>query len=279
MKNPNDSYRESILAWQKERERNLIENDRSWLCLSGLFHLKEGRNTFGSDPTNDLVLSGAGIPLRVATFNLTNGKVTVKAATGAPISVEGRPITSMTMRSDQDEHPDYLNLGNQITMLIIKRGPFTLIRVWDKNHPNRSSFKGLRFYPVNPDYCIHGSFIPYDQPKIIKITDIIGSTYDVSHPGHVSFQVDGKEQRMEAVAEEEKLFFNFRDMTNGDTTYPGGRMLLADKSETGEVLMDFNLAYNPPCSYTDYATCPIPPEENRLTVRIEAGEMIYKPST
>lgn len=269
------SYKESILEKQKEREHRLTENDRGWLCLTGLFHLKDGRNTFGSDPSNDLVLPGAGIPPRVATFNLHNGVVTIKAALGAPISVDGKLVTSMVMQSDQDENPTYLNLGNQITMLIIKRGAFTLIRVWDKNHPNRQNFSGLRYYPVNPEFCIKGEFIPYEQPKIITITDIIGSTYDVSHPGYVKFKVEDKECRLDAIAEGESLFFNFRDQTNGSETYPGGRMMLAEKDDDNLVTLDFNLAYNPPCAYTDYATCPIPPEENRLAVRIEAGEQNY----
>ena len=269
------SYKESILEKQIERERRLTENDRGWLCLTGLFHLKDGRNTFGSDPSNDLVLPGAGIPPRVATFILQNGVVTVKAAMGAPISVDGKAVTSMLMQSDQDDNPTYLNLGNQITMLIIKRGTFTLIRVWDKNHPNRQNFSGLRYYPADPDFCIKGVFIPYEQPKIITITDIIGSTYDVSHPGYVSFKVGNQECRLDAVAEDDSLFFNFRDLTNGEVTYPGGRMMLAEKDDDNQVTLDFNLAYNPPCAYTDYATCPIPPEENRLAVRIEAGEKNY----
>ncbi|MBM3150751.1 MAG: DUF1684 domain-containing protein [Chloroflexi bacterium] len=267
-------YEQTVLQKRQQRERNLAENDKSWLCLAGLFRLKEGRNTFGSDPANDIVLTGSSIPPRVGTFTLQKNEVSVRASPGAPLACEGTAVTARIVHTDQHEHPDFLTLGSH-SLLVIQRGDRILIRHWDSEHPNRKQFTGLKQYPVKPHFCISADFIHYDEPRLIKITNVLGDQSDVPHPGYAVFTLDGVECRMEAMGDDDGLYFNFTDLTNGDTTYRGGRSLETGLPEGGKVALDFNLAHNPPCAYTDFATCPLPPEDNRLAVRIEAGEQAF----
>jgi len=269
------TYEEKILAFRAERETRLRDNERSWLALSGLYWLEEGNNTFGRDASNDIQLESPSVPAQAGVFQYKNDIVTLKVNEGVEMGCNGSPIKAKILRNDRDEHPDFLELGS-IIILVIQRGKNCLIRVWDKNTPNRKNFTGLKHFPINPDYRITARFVPYDPPRLLKIRDVIGEEYDVEFPGFAVFTLGGKECRLEAEKTEEGLFFNFYDPTNGNGSYPGGRFLVSEPPNDREVVIDFNLAYNPPCAYTDYATCPLPPSQNRLPVRIPVGEMIYR---
>jgi hypothetical protein len=265
------TYENMILKFRADRETRLKENERSWLALVGLYWLEEGNNTFGSDPFNDIQLENASVPPSVGVFHYQNDEVTINVNEGVRVTCNGEQIATRVLRPDIDENPDFLELGDLI-LLTIQRGNNCLIRVWDKESPARKNFPGLKHYAVKPHFRINAHFIPYDPPHILKIRDVIGEEYDVEFPGFALFELGGKECRLEAEKTETGLFFNFFDPTNGNGTYPGGRFLATDPPRDGEVILDFNMAYNPPCSYTDYATCPLPPPQNRLPVRVPAGE-------
>ena len=269
------SYENEILQYRTERESRLRDNDRSWLALVGLFWLVEGNNTFGRASSNDIQLDSPAAPDQAGVFQFRNGTVTVRAADNTPLICKGETVKFKTLRFDIEDSPDYLELGSLI-MVAIKRGKNCLVRVWDKESPNRKQFNGLKHYPVNATYHITARFVPYDPPRVMKIRDVIGEEYEVEFPGYALFTLGGKECRLEAEKTDEGLFFNYYDPTNGNGSYPGGRFLDVEKPNDREVILDFNKSRNPPCAYTDYATCPLPPSQNRLPVRIPAGEMVYR---
>ena len=269
------TYENEITQYRTERESRLRDNDRSWLALVGLFWLVEGNNTFGRASSNDIQLDSPAVPEQAGVFQFRNGTVTVRAADDTPLTCKGEAVKFKTLRFDIEESPDYLELGSLI-MVAIKRGKNCLVRVWDKESPNRKQFTGLKHYPVNSTFRVTARFVPYDPPRIMKIRDVIGEEYDVEFPGFALFTLGGKECRLEAEKTDEGLFFNYYDPTNGNGSYPGGRFLDVEKPNDREVILDFNKSRNPPCAYTDYATCPLPPSQNRLPIRIPAGEMVYR---
>ncbi len=269
------AYENQILKFRAERETRLRENERSWLALAGLFWLEEGNNTFGSDKSNDIQLENPDVPANAGIFQYKNDVVTIKVNDGAKVTCECEPVRAKALHTDIEENPDFLELGS-IMLVAIKRGKNCLIRVWDRDHSGRKNFTGLNHYPINPDFRITARFVPYDPPRVLKIRDVIGEEYDAEFPGFAVFTLGGKECRLEAEKTDTGLFFNFYDPTNGNGSYPGGRFLDVDPPNDREVILDFNKSRNPPCAYTDYATCPLPPSQNRLPVRVPAGEMIYR---
>ncbi|MFZ5904210.1 MAG: DUF1684 domain-containing protein [Chloroflexota bacterium] len=270
-----ETYEETVLKYRAEREARLRDNERSWLALAGLYWLAEGSNTFGTDPYSDIQIEGEEIPPKAGSFEYKDGVVTLKVSDGANITCNGEPVKTKVLHNDRHESPDFIEIAS-LTLLVIQRGPNSLIRVWDKAHPARRNFTGLKHYPVKPAYRIAARFVPYEPVRVLRIRDVIGEEYDVEFPGYAIFHLDGRECRLEAEKTEDGLFFNFYDPTNGNGSYPGGRFLDTDPPVDREVVLDFNKARNPPCAYTDYATCPLPPSQNRLPVRIPAGEMIYR---
>ena len=269
------AYENQISKYRAERETRLKENERSWLALAGLFWLEEGNNTFGSDESNDIQLENPDVPAKAGIFQYKNNVVTIKVNDGATVTCNGEPVRAKALRTDIEEHPDFLELGS-LMLAAIKRGKNCLIRVWDRDSSGRKNFTGLNHYPINPDFRITARFVPYDPPRILKIRDVIGEEYDREFPGFVIFNLGGRECRLEAERDGDGLFINFYDRTNGNGSYPGGRFLDVEPPNDREVILDFNKSRNPPCAYTDYATCPLPPSQNRLPVRVPAGEMIYR---
>jgi uncharacterized protein (DUF1684 family) len=270
-----DNYIEQIQEYRAGRESRLKNNERGWLSLTGLFWLEEGNNTFGSDSSNLIQLESNSIPAHAGSFILEKDQVRLQVMEDVRMTSNGQDVKSKILHPDFDENPDFLELGSLI-MVILRRGNKSLVRIWDKDAPMRRNFTGLDFYPINPDYRIKARFVPYEQPHTLKIQDVIGSESEAEFPGFVTFTVDGVECRLEAEQIEEGLFFNFHDATNGSETYPGGRFLVAPPPENGDVIVDFNRTYNPPCVFTSYATCPLPPSPNKLPLRIPAGEKIFR---
>ena len=173
--------------------------------------------------------------------------------------------------------PTLLALGD-LTLFVIERDGKHGIRLKDKNSKRLKEFTGLKWYPVQPGYRIAGTWTEYDPPKQIPVVNVVGQTQNQPCPGYVTFTVHGKTLRLEPIQDspdDRELFFIFRDGTSGETTYPPGRFLTADSPVEGKVVLDFNKAVNPPCAFTPFATCPLPPPQNRLKVKIEAGEMRY----
>lgn len=252
------TYQAEVTDWRQKREASL-KRDGGWLTVTGLFWLHEGGNTFGTDSHNDIVLAAG--PTHAGVFELHRGKVTVKAD-GAPRVM--RPDTS-----------DVQNVG-RLRLYVIQRADKFAIRLKDPESEFLRDFHGLSYYPARDEYRITAKFVP--DPRKIPITNIVGQTEPEDSPGYVVFQLHGKEYRLRPLLDDpatKSLEFLFRDQTSGSETYGAGRFLDTDAPKNGQVVLDFNLAYNPPCAFTPYATCPLPPKENRLPVRIEAGEKKY----
>ena len=291
MQTETQPYEADVLA-QRQQRAAMLREDRSWFTLAGLYWLQVGDNHLGADAANEVVLPAHSAPAHAGVFHLATsqegsklpGAVTVQVDPGVTVTLNGQPTTPMTLgqtalKTDSDPAPDYLTLGNLI-MVVIYRGHRAGIRLWDTTNPARQAFAGLDWYPIQPALRVVARFVPHAAGQLMRHTDMLGDTHDVHSPGHLLFTLGDQEYRLDAEAAGTRLFFNFRDLTNADTTYPPGRFLFADapqsnNPESSEVVLDFNLATNPYCAYTAYATCPLPPPQNRLPIRIEAGEKRY----
>jgi uncharacterized protein len=252
------TYQAEILAWRHEREARL-QADGGWLTVTGLFWLHEGANGFGTDPKNDIVLAAG--PPQAGIFDLHSGKVAAK--------FDGR---SRELRPDTD---DFVSAG-RLRLYVIERAGRLGIRLKDPQSPYLREFHGIDYFPLRDEYRVLARFVP-DQKKV-PITNILGQTEPEDSPGYVIFQLHGTEYRLRPVLDDPSspdLFFIFRDLTSEHETYGAGRFLDTPAPKAGQLVLDFNKAYNPPCAFTPYATCPLPPKENRLSVRIAAGEKKY----
>ncbi|MFL6335377.1 MAG: DUF1684 domain-containing protein [Pyrinomonadaceae bacterium] len=268
------SYEEGLEQWKAKRLANFKGED-SWLTLIGLFWFKEGENRFGSDPTNEIVLPGDKAPALAGTLRLAAGKVTIDAKPDAKITSKGQPVTTLELKSDdEDGGPTVLEMGT-LSFHVVKRGERLGLRVKDRANPARAEFKGTDYYPADRKWVVGARFEPYNPPKQVPILNVLGMETEETSPGELAFEVDGHPYKLEALKEkgEEQFFIIFADQTSGKETYGAGRYLYADPpGADGRVTLDFNRAYSPPCAFTRYATCPLPPAQNRLPLRVEAGE-------
>lgn len=262
-----------IEQWRRHRLAALEAED-GWLTVVGLFWLKEGENTVGAGPANDIVLRKGSAPAQVGVFEFHNNQTTFRVARGVEVTVNGRRVTRATLKPDTSGAADLLRIRD-LTMFVIERGGRYAIRIKDKNSSARRDFHGLDYFPVNERYRVRAKFVPYQPPRRLAIPNILGRTEEDTSPGYAVFTLDGQECRLVPVNSGDTLFFIFKDLTAGEETYPAGRFLYTDPPENGELVLDFNKAINPPCAFTAYATCPLPPKENNLSVRIEAGEKRY----
>jgi uncharacterized protein (DUF1684 family) len=267
------AYAKEIELYRAERVAGL-KSDDGWLTLIGLFWLKEGENKFGSDPKLDIVLPPGKVNRLTGAFWLKNGVVRLETPPESGIAVEDKPVTSLELKSDADGTPTVLHLG-LLSFQIIKRGDKLGVRVKDKDNPDRVKFYGIEFYPADLKWRVEAHFNPYTPSKPVPIMNVLGMESDETSPGAVVFEVDGHAYRLDAITEkdEPRLFMIFADKTSRKETYGAGRYLYVDPPDAaGRVIIDFNKAYSPPCAFTNYATCPLPPSQNRLPFPIEAGE-------
>lgn len=266
------AYAREIAQWQQKRWADL-QSDSGWLTLVGLFWLKEGENTFGSDAANDIVLANKNVNPQAAVFSLKSGIVKF-AAVQSGFTLDGKEIKSIELKSDADDRLTVVHLGS-LSLQVIKRGERLGLRVKDSENPDRLNFKATEFYPPDLKWRIEAQFEPYSPPKQLPIMNVLGMESGESSPGAIKFTVDGQEYRLDAITErdEPRLFMIIADKTSGKETYPAGRYLYVDPPDaSGRVIIDFNKAYSPPCAFTKFATCPLPPRQNRLPFAIEAGE-------
>lgn len=270
-----DSYRQKLEKWRAEKEAEL-KSDDGWLTVAGLFWLKEGVNRLGTDASNEIVLPEGSAPAKAGEFEFHAGKTTLRVEKGVAATSGGKPVTTIELKNDEKQKPDIINIGD-LSLSVIKRGERYGVRVKDKNSKQRREFNGLRWFDIKESYRITATFVRYDKPKEIEITNILGDVNKMASPGYVTFKLDGKQYRLDPVLEDkDKLFFIFSDSTSGKATYGAGRFLYADLPEGETVVLDFNRAINPPCAFTRFSTCPLPPRQNRLRVAIEAGELNYQ---
>jgi uncharacterized protein (DUF1684 family) len=269
------SYRAEIQKFREAREAAL-KTDTGWLTIAGLFFLTKPETSFGSDPANDIVLP-AGAPAHAGTFALHDGKVAVTAASGVGFVLNRQTVTNASLKSDAIGSPDRIGLQD-LTLWVHQSGDRLAIRLRDKNNHLRKEFAGLSWYPVNEVYRVDGEFVPYDTPKTVQIPNILGDLDAMLSPGLATLSIDGQRLQMVAIIDpdhDKELWFIFRDLTTGAETDPAARFLYTPLPVNGKLTLDFNRAQNPPCAYNAFATCPLPPQENRLPVRVEAGEKNY----
>jgi hypothetical protein len=272
-----DPYLTEIAKFREAREA-VLKTDTGWLTIAGLFFLTKPDTTFGSDQANDIVLP-AGAPGRAGAFSMRDGKVSVKAASGVSFVLNGKTMTSADLKSDGAGTPDRIGLQD-LTLWVHQSGDRLAIRLRDKNNHLRREFTGLNWYPVKPAYRVVADYAPYDTPRTMQIPNILGDIDTMVSPGTAAFEMDGQRMQMIAVADPDhpkELWFIFRDLTTGKETDPAARFLYTPLPENGKVALDFNRSQNPPCAYNAFATCPLPPQQNRMPVRVEAGEKIYEP--
>lgn len=270
-----DAYVASINQWHHEREANL-KSEEGWLSLAGLFWLQEGINTFGSDKSNDLVFPEGKLPANVGDFILDGGNVKLVISDTASVLVEGKPVKEALVFTPTMQHAPVMRYGT-LSWFVIKRGDKYGIRLRDTDSEARKHFAGITRYPVSAAWKLKAKLEPNPFPKQIAITNILGQTTQEDSPGTLVFETEGQEHRLDALQEGDKLFVIFADKTNGTETYGAGRYLYADlPNDTGDTILDFNKATNPPCAFVPYATCPLPPKQNFLSIEVPAGEKAYE---
>jgi uncharacterized protein len=265
-------YQQSVENWRQSYEAKLKADD-GWLTVSALLWLHEGENSFGSDSSNAIVLPYSYVPAKAGYFDFHAAKTVIHVNPGVPITLAGKPVESMELRPDSTE--DRLNIGD-LTFFVHASGKRYAIRVKDKNSQLRKDFKGLHWFPVNEAYRFNARFVAYPKPREVEITNLLGDRGPAYFPGYIAFMLGGKEYRLDAEDNGSGgLSIVFRDLTSKKDTYQAARFLDADPPKEGHVEIDFNKAYNPPCAYNPYATCPLPSARNRLQVEIPAGEKRY----
>jgi uncharacterized protein (DUF1684 family) len=232
--------------WRANYEASLKAAD-GWLSVAGLSWLHEGPNTVDLPHGKPIVL------------HLDSGKVTFE---------------KRQLKSDATDHPDVLKFGD-ISLTVIERGGKMGVRLRDPNAETRREFTGCKWFPADPAWRVNARWVPYPKPRMIAITNILGMTDQEPSPGYVDFTLQGKKLTLEPVLEDGELFFMFKDATSAKSTYGAGRFLYAAVPKGNEVELDFNKAHNPPCAFTAFATCPLPPKQNILAAAIEAGEKNY----
>jgi uncharacterized protein len=271
-----NEHEKEIQAWRQQRVTKL-KSDEGWLVLAGLFFLEEGKNPFGSAADNRVPLPAHSAAAHAGVIELSGGKVTVVPAPGTPLTIAGKPVTRQTLKTDIPGPADVMSLGD-LRFFIIERDGRLAVRLRDLRNPRRAGFTGIDAFPIRPEYRINAQFVPHPSGtnRTIKITNVLGKLSEMKSPGKLVFSLAGQSLSLEAVQEEPtdtRLFILFRDQTAGKETYGAGRFLYSEGlPRDGHVTIDFNKAYNPPCALTPFATCPLPPPQNRLPVRIEAGE-------
>ena len=256
---PVSTYDDQILQWRAERRTKLMR-DGGWLTLTGLFWLSEGPNEI-TLPTH---------PATKARFVLQKGHVT---------------LNNQVLLDDMDPKGPTLVKNGSVEYEVIKREDNGVdkfaIRVKDTDSEARKNFKGLDYFPINPAYRVTAHFEPYNPPRKIMITNVLGMTSEETAPGALVFNLMGKTYRIDPIwdmsdPEPRNLFIIFKDQTSGKETYGAARYMYANRPDAqGNTVVDFNKSYNPPCVFTHFATCPLPPQQNRLPIRIEAGEKKY----
>jgi uncharacterized protein (DUF1684 family) len=270
-------YLQEVEAWHARRIASLTKPD-SWLSLAGLFWLKEGENSFGGSESNQIQFPVEKAPPQMGAFFLRDGIVSVQIKSSISVFYDGKKVETMTMTKDSDGNPTILTYGS-LSWYIIKRGEKLGIRLKDSENHQLKNFSGIDRFPVNSKWTIRAKFDAYEIPRTIEIPDVLGAISSEPSPGKLIFELDGRSYSLDPIAnpDDKRWFIIFSDQTSGEETYGPGRFLYIDAPrEDGTAIIDFNLAYNPPCAFTPYATCPLPPEQNHLSVRIMAGEKNYQ---
>jgi len=276
-------WKTDLLAWRAHREQRLSAPD-GWFTLVGLEWLKPGVNTVGSASDNRIRLS-ADAPAHLGIIEVNGGDIRLVPPSGGfspGVQLDGAPAQAAKLADDEAEKPSVLTAGT-LTILLLHRGDRHALRIKDSQAPTRLNFHGLHWYAPDPHYRVEARWIPFVPVKKIKVPSIIGVTDEMPAPGVAEFTLDGKTLQLEPVLEDpnaKQLFFILRDTTSRTTSYGAARFLYTDfpdhgLDQPGHLTLDFNRLQNPPCAYTAFATCPLPPEQNRMAIALPVGEAKY----
>jgi uncharacterized protein (DUF1684 family) len=267
-------YTQQIESWRAQRGERL-KAPGGWLSLIGLHWLKDGANSVGSAKGNDIVLAKG--PAKLGTITLKDGKATIALDAKAGATIDGKPAQSAELLDDSHETPTTVAFGSA-SFYVIDRNGKKALRVKDTDAATRTGFKGIDSFPIDPSWRVEAKFEAFKPAHMLEIPTVLGTVDKMTVPGKVTFTRDGKSYTLLPVLETpdaKELWFIFADRTSGKETYGAARFLYADLPKDGKVTVDFNKAYNPPCAFTPYATCPLAPAENRLDLRVTAGEKKY----
>jgi uncharacterized protein (DUF1684 family) len=273
-------YRTDLNAWRAKADASL-RRDNGWLTLAGRHELSAGVNTVGTAPDNKIVLAPGIAPAHLGTITVSDDKVTLATAPGVEMfnaRSDSLGFTERTLKTDLDNR-DWVYLG-RLSMHVIKRDDNRyILRVADQESPVRKHFAGRIWYDVKPTFRLDAKFVPYAAGKKITIVNVLGDVSEEDAAGYLEFTLNGKTYRLDALADsdpKEPLFVIFADKTGESTTYPSGRFLEVDPPVDGRTTIDFNKAHNPPCAFSEFTTCPLPPAQNVLKASIAAGEKYRK---
>lgn len=269
-------YIKKINEWHQNRIESLKKKD-SWLSLAGLFWLEEGENSFGSDNSNDIIFPKSKSSEFMGWFDLNEGIVSVRLRDGINITSDNKPVTEMILQNDNTGKPSILRYKS-LSWFVIKRQDKYGIRLKDSENPEFDRFKGIERYDVDLNWKVEAKFHAYNPIKKIEIPTIIGTILEEPSPGYLEFKIKEKTFQLDPTGNinSKKMFLIFADQTNGKDTYGAGRFLSIDfPHPDSTIYIDFNKAYNPPCAFTKYATCPLPPKQNQLAIEVTAGEKNY----
>ncbi len=272
------AYIQTIEAWQESRNEEMRDTSSSWLNLAGLHWLEPGESTFGSDSSNTILFPEHS-PAFAGTFILEDSVLRLQVAEGVSILHDGQSVREMALQHDMDPETTYLQMGS-INIHAISRPEGIAIRVKDSQNPDLVNFRDIPNFDIQADWRLEAQLEWFDQPQPILIPTVLGSQRMHECPAIIVFEVNGERYELypyDSYYGGTIWTVIFSDLTNGETTYGAGRFLDLDAPEPGapSMVIDFNKAYNPPCAFSDYATCPIPPPENRLALAIPAGEKMY----
>ncbi|MFI5310849.1 MAG: DUF1684 domain-containing protein [Gemmatimonadales bacterium] len=271
------AYDDSIAAFHKKRVDG-IAGPEGWATLVGLWWLKPGENRIGSDPASELVLPANRSPKHLGSVIVDGDSARFVAANGVKVTVDSQPMTpSLTLHSDVELRGTVLRSGSLVLYYITRSGK-KAVRVKDTLHVARTTFAGHQYFPTDTAWRLTAHFVPRPKADSMNIIDVLGIETRMWWPGELRFRVAGKEYSLQVIREPEdhgkRLFVMFRDSTNGRETYPAMRYVYVNQPDSlGRTALDFNQSYSPPCAFTSFATCPLPPRGNTLPFRVPAGEL------
>lgn len=274
-----DVHRAAIEQWRQDRHEDLSKGD-GWLSLVGLHWLKPGDTRFGAGAEAEFRYEAEGVSQLVGTFHLGDDGVEFAAAKDVDVTLDdGSAVDTITVWTADLEDAPVLHAGTMV-WYVLDRGERVGVRLKDASSPTLANFEGMDNFPVTIDWRLQGRFEPHDPPLTIQVPNILGLVNDVESPGAAVFEIAGETYRLDLwkdSPDELDWFTAFGDASNVETTYGGGRFVRFDPpDEYGRLVVDFNRAYNPPCVFTPFATCPLPPRQNRLPVAVAAGERNFK---
>ena len=267
-------YLQEIKDWDQHRLERLKADD-GWLNLVGRTWLKPGENKFGSAKDNDVIIESEKVPGYMGVFVFEDSSVIMKVNDGVKVLLNGEPVNEIKMIGDESKDMTVFQYG-PIKWNLIIRDTLYGIRFRDLESEFVDDFKGIERFPINEDWKVSGKFKAYNPPKTISIPNVLGQISKEPSPGAVVFNRNDQNYSIDAIDAGNRLWLIFADATSGEETYGGGRFLYIDKPDSaGNLIIDFNKAYNPPCVLTKFATCPLPPKENYISLKVTAGEKMY----